>query len=46
MEPHSARYGRRDFGVFPLDQEKAVIRDMDYIHNNPVKRGLVESPGE
>lgn len=32
--------------VFPLTKENEIKRKLDYIHNNPVRRGLVKSPDE
>jgi len=32
--------------VLPLDDPKKVKQKLDYIHNNPVKRGLVKHPND
>ncbi len=32
--------------VYPISKEDDVIKKLDYIHNNPVRRGLVSSPDE
>jgi putative transposase len=32
--------------VFPISKEIDIINKLDYIHNNPVRRGLVKSPEE
>ena len=32
--------------VFPITKENEIQRKLDYIHNIPVRRGLVKSPGE
>jgi REP element-mobilizing transposase RayT len=40
------RFWKEKPRVFPMDREKDVLRILRYIHNNPVKRGLVECPEE
>lgn len=34
------------FRCFPIDQEDAVIEKLQYMHMNPVKRKLIEEPGQ
>jgi len=40
------RAWRRRFYPFSIHSEKKRLEKLDYMHNNPVKRGLVSSPGE
>ena len=40
------RFWKEKPRVFPLSKEDDVVKKLDYIHNNPVRRGLVNSPGE
>lgn len=40
------RFWKEKPRVFPLSKEVDIKRKLDYIHNNPVRRGLVKSPGE
>jgi putative transposase len=34
------------FRTVPLDREDAILVKLEYIHNNPVRRGLVERPDQ
>jgi putative transposase len=38
------RFWKEKPRVFPISREEDVINKLDYIHNNPVRRGLVKSP--
>ncbi|OGC90484.1 MAG: hypothetical protein A2W25_07255 [candidate division Zixibacteria bacterium RBG_16_53_22] len=38
------RFWKEKPRVLPMDREKDVLRILQYIHYNPVRRGLVESP--
>ena len=40
------RFWKEKPRVFPISKEIDLKRKLDYIHNNPVRRGLVKSPGE
>jgi len=40
------RLWQRRFVPFNVYTEKKRLQKLDYMHNNPVKRGLVSSPGE
>ncbi len=42
----SFRFWKEKPGVFPISNEIDVQKKLDYIHNNPVRRGLVKSPEE
>ena len=37
---------QRRFYPFNVYSEKKRLEKLDYMHNNPVKRGLVKEPGE
>jgi REP element-mobilizing transposase RayT len=34
------------FRAFPIDRERDLLVKLTYIHNNPVRRGLVDEPGD
>ena len=38
------RFWKEKPRVFPISKEIDIIKKLDYIHNNPVRRGLVKSP--
>jgi putative transposase len=40
------RFWKEKPRVFPIDVENEVRRKLDYIHNNPYRRGLVKSAGD
>lgn len=40
------RFWKEKPRVFPISREEDVLKKLDYIHNNPVRRGLVKSPEE
>lgn len=40
------RFWKEKPRVFPLSKEIDIQKKLDYIHNNPVRRGLVNSPDE
>ena len=40
------RVWQRRFYPFNVYSEKKRLEKLDYMHNNPVKRGLVKEPGE
>ena len=40
------RFWKEKPRVFPISKEEDVLKKLDYIHNNPVRRGLVQSPGD
>jgi putative transposase len=42
----SFRFRKEKPRVFPILKEIDIKRKLDYIHNNPVRRGLVKSPEE
>jgi REP element-mobilizing transposase RayT len=37
------RFWKEKPRIFPMDREKDILRIMQYIHNNPSRRGLVEN---
>ena len=40
------RVWQRRFYPFNVYSEKKRLEKLDYMHNNPVQRGLVSSPGD
>ncbi len=40
------RFWKEKPRVFPISKEIDIKKKLDYIHNNPVRRGLVKSPEE
>ena len=42
----SFRFWKTKPRVFPITKVDEISRKLDYIHNNPVRRGLVDSPNE
>ncbi|UCE66669.1 MAG: hypothetical protein JSU85_01230 [Candidatus Zixiibacteriota bacterium] len=40
------RFWKEKPRVFSISKEGDLTRKLDYIHNNPVRRGLVKSPGD
>jgi hypothetical protein len=44
-ESHYRLWQRRSY-PFNVYSEKKRLEKLDYMHNNPVKRGLVSSPGD
>jgi hypothetical protein len=40
----SAKVWKERFRIVPLEREEAILVKLDYIHNNPVRRGLVGRP--
>lgn len=40
------RLWQRGFYVFNIYNEETLIEKLDYVHNNPVTAGLVDSPGD
>jgi len=39
----SFRFWKEKPRIFPITKETEIERKLDYIHNNPIKRGLVNS---
>jgi len=40
------RFWKEKPRIFPMDREKDILRILQYIHYNPVKRGLVDNPAD
>jgi len=44
--PATVKVWKERFRAVPLNQDKAVLVKLDYMHANPVRRGLVSEPPE
>lgn len=44
--PSHGKVWKERFRAFPVERERDLLVKLEYIHNNPVRRGLVEGPGD